>query len=143
MARTSTYINFSRNTEDAFNFYRRVFGTEFLGEISRWDQVPADEGMPPLPEEDKNLVMHIALPILGGHVLMGSDVPESMGLSLNVGDNVVINLEPDTKDETDRLFTALSEGGTVTMPLEMAFWGGYFGAFTDKFGVNWMVNCEE
>ena len=143
MARTSTYINFSRNTEDAFNFYRRVFGTEFLGEISRWDEVPSDEGMPPLPEEDKNLVMHIALPILGGHVIMGSDVPESMGLGVTFGDNVLLNLEPDTREETEKLFNALSEGGTVTMPLETAFWGGYFGAFTDKFGVNWMVNCEE
>lgn len=140
MARTSTYLNFERNTEEAFLFYQSVFGGEFEGGINRMGEVPPQEGMPPLPEDDKNLVMHIALPITGGHMLMGTDAPESMGFTLNQGNNVHLNLEPDTKEEAERLFSALSEGGEVQMPLQMMFWGAYFGSFKDRFGVNWMVN---
>jgi PhnB protein len=143
MARVSTYLNFPRNTEEAFKFYKSVFGTEFDGEISRMSEVPPQEGQPPLAEEDKNLVMHVALPILGGHVLRGTDAPESMGFTVNYGNNIYINLEPDTRAETDRLFSALSEGGQVEMPLQDMFWGDYFGACTDKFGVQWMFNCSE
>ena len=142
MAKVSTYLNFSRNTEEAFNFYKSVFGGEFEGEIGRFSEVPPQEGQPPLKEEDKNLVMHVALPILGGHVLMGTDAPESMGFKLVEGNNVYINLEPDTRVETDRLFEALSEGGKVEMkPTEM-FWGDYFGSCKDKFGIQWMFNCS-
>lgn len=141
MARVSTYLNFPRNTEEAFVFYKSVFGTEFDGGIQRMGEAPPQEGQPPLSEEDKNLVMHVALPILGGHMLMGTDAPESMGFKLVKGNNVYINLEPDTRAETDRLFKALSEGGKVEMePAEM-FWGDYFGSCTDKFGINWMFNC--
>jgi PhnB protein len=143
MVRVSTYLNFPRNTEEAFKFYKSVFGTEFDGEISRMSEVPPQEGQPPLAEEDKNLVMHVALPILGGHVLRGTDAPESMGFTVNYGNNIYINLEPDTRAETDRLFSALSEGGQVEMPLQDMFWGDYFGACTDKFGVQWMFNCSE
>jgi PhnB protein len=110
MARVSTYLNFSRNTEEAFLFYKAVFGTEFVGEIARMGAVPPQEGQPELSEEDKNLVMHVALPILGGHVLMGTDAPESMGFTVTFGNNIFINLEPDTRAETDRLFEALSHG---------------------------------
>lgn len=141
MATTSTYLNFVRSTEEAFNFYKSVFGGEFIGGIHRMGEVPPQEGMPPLAEADKNLVMHIALPILGGHMLMGTDSPESMGFTLIQGNNVYINLQPDTKEEADRLFKALSEGGKVVMPLQMMFWGDYFGSFSDKYGINWMVNC--
>ena len=105
--------------------------------------VPAMEGMPPLAEEDKNLVMHVSLPILGGHVLMGTDAPESMGFKVNMGNNVYINLEPDTREETKKLFEALSAGGTVTMELQDMFWGDYFGSCTDKYGVQWMFNCSQ
>ena len=94
-----------------------------------------------MPDADKNLVMHIELAITGGHALMGTDAPESMGFTVNMGNNVHINLEPDTRTEADRLFKALSEGGKVGMPLQDMFWGAYFGTFTDKFGVLWMVNC--
>ncbi|MBP6888740.1 MAG: VOC family protein [Candidatus Pacebacteria bacterium] len=139
MARTSTYLNFSRNTEEAFLFYQSVFGGEFDGGIHRMGEVEAGE--PKLSEEDKNLVMHVALPILGGHVLMGTDAPESMGFKLTFGNNVFINLEPDTRGETDRLFKALKEGGKVGMELQEMFWGDYFGSCTDKFGVQWMFNC--
>lgn len=142
MARVSTYLNFSRNTEEAFNFYKSVFGTEFEGEVNRMGDVPPQEGQPPLAEEDKNLVMHVALPILAGHMLMGTDAPESMGFKLNQGNNVYINLEPDTREETDKLFDALSEGGEVEMKPQVMFWGDYFGSCTDKFGVKWMFNCS-
>ncbi len=142
MARVSTYLNFVRNTEEAFNFYKSVFGTEFDGDIDHFSEVPPQEGQPPVAEEDKNLVMHVALPILGGHVLMGTDAPESMGFKVNPGNNVYINLEPDTRAETDTLFKALSEGGKVEMQLQEMFWGDYFGSCTDKFGVQWMFNCE-
>ena len=141
MARTSTYLNFARNTEEAFLFYKSVFGTEFTGEIQRFSTVPAQEGQPPMKEEDKNLVMHVELPILGGHVLMGTDAPESMGFSVRFGNNIYINLEPDTRAEADRLFQGLSAGGKVEMALQEMFWGGYFGSCTDKYGVQWMLNC--
>ena len=143
MARVSTYLNFTRSTEEAFNFYKTVFGTEFTHHIARMGDVPAQEGMPPMAEADKNLVMHIELPITGGHVLMGTDAPESMGFKLNFGNNVYINLEPDTRKETKRLFDALSNGGKVEMELQDMFWGAYYGACSDKFGVLWMVNCTE
>jgi PhnB protein len=141
MARVSTYLNFSRNTEEAFNFYKSVFGTDFDGGIRRMWEVPPQEGQPSLAEEDKNLVMHVALPILAGHVLMGTDAPESMNFKVRSGNNVYINLEPDTRAETEELFKALSEGGKVEMPLQEMFWGDYFGSLTDKFGVQWMFNC--
>jgi PhnB protein len=94
-----------------------------------------------MKEEDKNLVMHVALPILGGHVLMGTDAPESMGFTVHQGNNIYINLEPDTRGDTDHLFAALSEGGKVEMQLQEMFWGDYFGSLTDKFGIKWMFNC--
>lgn len=141
MARVSTYLNFPRNTEEAFNFYKSVFGGEFDGEIARFSSVPPQEGQPPIAEADKNLVMHVALPILGGHMLMGTDAPESMGFHVAKGNNVYINLEPDTRGETKRLFDGLSAGGKVEMELQEMFWGDYFGSCTDKFGMQWMFNC--
>jgi len=141
MASVSTYLNFPGNTEEAFNFYRSVFGGEFEGGIQRMGQVPPQPGQPPLSEKDKNMVMHVCLPILAGHRLMGTDAPESMGFKVNFGNNIYINLEPDTRTETDKLFKALSAGGKVEMPLQEMFWGDYFGSLTDKYGVQWMFNC--
>ncbi len=144
MATVSTYLNFPRNTESAFNFYQEVFGTELLGEgYMRFRDMPPIEGMPDLPQEDLDLVMHCTLPILGGHQLMGSDAPESIGFRIQKGNNVYINLEPDTRAETKRLFNALSEGGSIEQPLQDMFWGDYYGSCTDKFGVHWMFNCAE
>jgi len=144
MASVSTYLNFSRNTEEAFNFYRSVFGGEFFGNgIMRMGDVPTMPGQPPMSEEDKKLVMHVELRILGCHSLMGTDAPESMGFKLTFGNNSFINLQPDTRKETDELFAKLSEGGTVQMALQEMFWGDYFGSLTDKFGVQWMFNCGE
>ena len=144
MARTSTYLNFPRNTEEAFNFYKSVFGGEFSsGGIARFKDIPPMEGMPPLAEADKNLVMHIELPVTGEHYLMGTDAPESMGFKVSFGNNIYINLEPDTKAETDRLFKEFSAGGNVTQELQDMFWGAYFGSCTDKFGVQWLFNFME
>lgn len=137
MATVSTYLNFMGNTMEAFEFYRDVFGTEFRGEVLRNGDV---EGMPEtMSDDDLGKIMHIELPILGGHVLMATDMLESMGHELKVGNNVTINLEPDTRAETERLFAALSEGSTEAAPLQDTFWG-YWGVCLDRFGVRWMFN---
>lgn len=141
VARTSTYLNFDRSTEEAFNFYKSVFGTEFAAPLVRHRDVPVPEGHPGPSEADKDLVINVQLPILGGHLLMGTDAPESMGFKVNQGNNVYICLDPDTRADADRLFAALSKGGKVEMPLQEMFWGDYFGSFVDKFGVQWMINC--
>lgn len=143
MAQVSTYLNFPNNTEEAFNFYKTVFKSEFAGQVMRFSDIPPQDGMPPLSDKDKNLIMHVTLPILGGHLLMGTDAPESMGMTVNFGNNVHISLSPDTRIETKRLFDALSAGGKVTMDLQDMFWGDYYGSCTDKYGVQWMVNCQE
>jgi len=144
MSRTSTYLNFPRNTEEAFTFYRTVFGGEFSGGgVARFSDIPPSENAPPLSEEDKNLIMHIELPITGGHILMGTDAPESMGFRVTFGNNVQILLEPDSRDETKRLFDSLSSGGKVIMELQDVFWGAFYGSCTDKFGVYWMFNCTD
>lgn len=143
MPRVSTYLNFPGNTEEAFAFYKSVFQTEYACDIARFSDGPACDGMPPLSEADANKILHIELPILGGHVIMGTDCLESMGMKCLAGNNVHLNLEPDTREEADRLFNALSEGGKVEMPLQDMFWGAYFGSFSDKFGIHWMINCTQ
>jgi PhnB protein len=139
VAKTSTYLNFERNTEEAFNFYKSVFKTEFTG-IARHSDVPVPEGSEGPSEEDKNLIINVQLPILGGHLLMGTDAPESMGFKLNQGNNVYICLHPDSREQADELFGALSAGGKVESAMADMFWGDYWGSFTDKFGVQWMIN---
>lgn len=142
MASVSTYLNFNGQTEEAFTFYKSVFGTEFDGNgIMRMGDVPPSEDMPGPSEADKNLVMHVSLPILAGHVLMGSDVPEQWGKA-TIGTNFYISLHPDTREEADRLFAALSEGGEVEEAMSEQFWGDYWGAFKDRFGVQWMINVS-
>jgi PhnB protein len=141
MARVSTYLNFNGNTEAAFDFYRSVFGGNF-GMLQRMGDAPAAPGQPPLSDADKQLVMHVELTILGGHMLMGTDAPESMGFKLTAGNNVHLNLEPDTRAETQRLFDALAVNGTVGMPLTDMFWGALFGYLVDQFGICWMFNCN-
>lgn len=142
MAQTSTYLNFERQTEEGFNFYRSVFGTEFMGEIMRHGDVPVPDGQPGPSDEDKNLVMNVALPILGGHLLMGTDTPASMGFTLNQGNNVSLCLLPDTRSEADALFAALSAGGKAGQPMQEMFWGDYYGDLVDQFGIQWMINCS-
>lgn len=142
MATTNIYLNFKNQTEAAFMFYKSVFGGEFEGTIGRFGDMPVVPDAPVLSEADKNLIMHICLPILGGVRLMGTDAPESVGFHVTMGNNVHISLHPDTRDETEKLFALLSTGGTVDMPLQEMFWGDYFGSCTDQFGVHWMFNCE-
>jgi PhnB protein len=143
MATVSTYLNFAGEAEDAFNFYKTVFGTEFQGELMRMGDVPPMEGAPAIPEEEKRYVMHVSLPILGGHLLMGSDVPSSHGgKGLVKGNNFYVSLAPDTRADADRLFAALSEGGTVESPMQEEFWGDYFGSLKDKFGIQWIISTS-
>ena len=137
MTKAHVYLNFTNQTEAAFIFYKTVFGTEFEGGINRFGD------MPPLPDEAKNLVLHVSLPIADGYKIMGSDAPEQMGFKVNKGNNMYISLDVDSRQEADRLFKSLSAGGAVEMPLTDMFWGAYWGSFTDKFGVKWMINCDK
>lgn len=140
MAKVSVYLNFNGQAEEAFEFYKSVFQTDYSFGFSRFSDIPPSENMPPLSDEDKKLVMHVSLPIMGDFVLMGCDMPASMGMKAEMGNNVNLNLEPDSREEADRLFNALAEGGTITMPQGDMFWGAYFGSLTDKYGVHWMIN---
>lgn len=139
MATVSTYLNFAGNTEEAFNFYKAVFGTEFNGEIGRMGDVPRDPGQPELSNEEKNMIMHIELPITAGHLLMGTDILASMGMEHKAGNNMSICLQVDSREELDKLYTGLSEGGTETVEPQEMFWGDYYTAFADKYGVRWMI----
>jgi len=138
MAAINPYLNFAGNTEAAFNFYKSVFGGEFLT-VQRFKDSPHGGNV---AEHEKNKIMHISLPIGKGNVLMATDALESMGQKLTVGDNFSIAILPDSKAEADKLFNGLSAGGKVTMPLHDVPWGAYFGMLTDKFGIQWMVNYD-
>lgn len=140
MANINPYLNFNGNTEEAFNFYKSVFGGEFAT-VMRFGDTPGCDEMP-IAEADKEKIMHIALPIGNGDVLMATDALESMGQKLTEGNNFSISISVDSKEEADKLFNGLSEGGKVEMPLADAFWGAYFGMFQDKFGIRWMVNYD-
>lgn len=141
--RVSSYLNFAGNTEEAMTFYKSVFQSEFVDGIQRFGSIPPDPQSPPISENLKNMVLHVELPILGGsHILMATDAPTEMGFSLTQGNNMHINLEPDTRAEAERIFQALAEGGTISMPLQDMFWGAYFGSLTDRYGINWMVNHQ-
>ena len=140
MARVSTYLNFNGDAEEAFEFYAGGFGTELLAPIQRMGDVPSDPNRPAMPEGEKRLVMHAELPILAGHVIMATDIVESMGHELRVGNNTTINLEPDTLAETQRLYDALAEGSSEGMPLTEMFWGATWGTCLDRFGIRWMFN---
>ena len=143
MSKACLYLNFKDETEMAFLIYKKVFRTEFVGEIKRFGDIPPQEGTPELTPDQKNGVMHIELPILGGLTLMGIDAPEYMGFKILKGNNFYINLMPETREETERLFKELSEGGKITMELQDMFWGDYYGSCTDKYGIQWMFNCQE
>jgi PhnB protein len=140
MATTNTYLNFNGNCEEAFNFYKSVFGGEFAY-IGRFGEMPKDENYQ-MPESDSNKIMHVSLPI-GQSVLMGSDTGGDWAPSFLQGNNFSVSISADSKDEADTIFSALAEGGKVTMALENTFWGDYFGMLTDKFGINWMMSFNE
>lgn len=137
MPKFNTYLNFAGNTEEAFNFYKSVFGGEFSS-VVRFKDMPM-EGVN-IPKEDENKIMHIGLPIGKDNVLMATDALTSMGQKFVQGNNVHISIHPDSKEEADRIFNALSAGGTIEMPIADQMWGDYYGSFKDKFGVQWMVN---
>jgi len=141
MAHTSIYLNFMGNCEEAFNHYRKVFKTEFSAPIMRMKDIPPQPGMPELTAADKNKVMHVALPILGGTEIMATDMLESMGHKLIEGNNFTINLNTDTKAEADRLYQELSQGGPDGVAPHDEFCG-YWGTCKDKFGIRWMFNVS-
>lgn len=137
MTRMHTYLNFPGNAEEAFQFYQSVFGGEFSSHV-RFGDLPM-EGVD-IPEGDRSKAMHIALPIGDTDLLMASDALQSLGQTLTPGNNVHVSIHPDTREEADRIFSALSAGGQIEMPIGDQVWGDYYGACSDKFGVHWMVN---
>ena len=133
MAGVSTYVFLPGTTEEAFEFYRSAFGTEFAGDgVMRFADAPGTDDM---SEEQGRMVMHVGLPILGGHMLMGTDSPD-----VKMGDHITIMLNPDTREEADALFAALSDGGSDIQPMADMFWGDYWGSFTDRYGIGWQVD---
>ncbi|MCG2459168.1 VOC family protein [Flavobacteriaceae bacterium F89] len=141
MATVNVYLTFEGDCEAAFNFYRSAFGGGFK-DFNRFGEMPPQEGMPTPSEEIKNRIMHVSLPISAETILMGSDTMPGMSPNITVGNNFSISLGVNSKEEADKLCDSLSAGGKVTMPLEVTFWGAYFGMWTDKFGINWMVNYD-
>ena len=141
MAQVNAYLTFNGNCEEVFNFYKSVFGGEFPY-IGRFGDMPPADGKD-VPEADKNKIMHVTLPISQETVLMGSDTGGEWASQFNAGNNISLSINTDSREEADRLFSGLSEGGVVTMPLAETFWGAYFGMWTDKFGINWMVNYDD
>ncbi len=140
MAIINAYLHFKGNCEEAFNFYKSVFGGEFCY-LGRFKEIPSQDGTPKISEEMENKILHISLPISKETVLMGSDTTDGEWESRYFkGNNISLQICTETKDEADRLFSSLLEGGQVVMPLVYAFWGDYFGMLTDKFGINWMIN---
>jgi PhnB protein len=138
MALINPHINFNGNAEEAFNFYKSVFGGEF-SKIIRFKDISSAEF--PVAENEANKIMHIALPI-GKNILMANDVPESMG-QVNENENrSKISISAESREEADKLFNGLSEGGKVEMPIEDSPWGSYFGMFRDKYGIEWMVDFD-
>ncbi|MEC4005205.1 VOC family protein [Flavobacterium sp. SUN052] len=140
MAQVNPYLIFNGNCEAAFNLYKSVFGGEFPY-IGRFGEMPPTEGQPELPENEKDRIMHVSLPI-GGTILMGSDTNSQAG-DVKVGDNVSISINAETRAEADKLFNGLSNDGEIKMPMQDTFWGAYFGMFIDKFGIHWMINFDE
>ncbi len=140
MATTNIYLNFNGNCEEAFNFYKSIFGGEY-SYFGRFAEMPEEE-VKKLPEADHQKIMHVGLPI-GASTIMGSDVGSEWASSFVLGTNFSVSVNADSKEEADRIFQALSEGGMITMPMNNTFWGDYFGMLTDKFGINWMMSFSE
>lgn len=140
MATTNTYLNFNGNCKEAFDFYKSVFGGEFT-HISKFGEMPKSNDYS-IPESDENKIMHVSFPI-GSSILMGSDTGGDWAPTFVQGNNFSISVTPDSKQEAESIFNALSDEGQITTPLHNTFWGAYFGMLTDKFGINWMVNFQE
>lgn len=138
MAQINPHINFNGNAEEAFTFYKSIFGGEFL-KIMRFKDLSSPEFQ--VAENEANKIMHIALPI-GKNILMGNDVPESMGRTNENENRSKISISAESKEEADQLFNGLSEGGTIEMPIADSPWGSYFGMFRDKYGIEWMIDFD-
>lgn len=136
-----TYLNFDDKAEAAMRFYERVLGGR-LTEIHRFGSMPKQDGFALTPEQEA-LVMHVGLELPDGQMIMASDMIEGMGPRRVEGNNVFMSVHPDSRQEADRIFTELAQGGTITMPIADQFWGDYFGSLTDRFGINWMVNYSD
>jgi PhnB protein len=141
MASVNVYLTFNGNCREAFDFYKSVFGGEYPY-IGTFGEMPPMEGHE-AKEEDKDKIMHVSLPISKETVLMGSDISCDHTSQFKTGNNFSISINAESKEEADKLFGGLSADGTVTMPMADTFWGAYFGMFTDKFGINWMVNYDD
>jgi PhnB protein len=141
MTTVNIYLNFNGNCEEAFNFYKSVFGIEF-SYFSRFKDMPLPEGMEPLSEIDGKRIMHVAIPISKETILMGSDTGGAWRSKFTQGNNFSVSLSADSKEAADRLFKGLSASGQVIMAMNTTFWGAYYGQFTDKFGINWMISFE-
>jgi PhnB protein len=142
MTTVNVYLNFEGNCEEAFNFYKSIFGGEF-SYLGRFKDMPPQEGAPPMTAEEGEKIMHVSLPISKETILMASDTGGEWCAKVTQGNNFSVSINTDSQKEADRLFNGLSAGGKVTMPMEKTFWGSYFGMFTDKFGINWMVSFDE
>lgn len=138
MARVNPYISFRGNCEEAFNFYSSVFGHS-ITQIMRYKDAPPNQQ---LPASEMEKIMHISLPIGHGTILMGSDTPHIVQHDTSIGNTFSISVSTESEKEALEIFTGLSNGGKVTMPLDKSFWGTYFGMFTDRFGVQWMVTYD-
>lgn len=141
MATVNVYLTFNGNCEEAFNFYKSVFGGEF-NYVGKYAEMPAQEGMPTLSDDDKNRLMHVGLPISKETMLFGCDNMKENENNTIAGNNFSIMVTAESKEDADRFFNGLSAGGQIWMPMKEEFWGDYFGAFTDKFGINWMISYE-
>ena len=141
MPKVNTYLNFPGNTEEAFNFYKKVFGTDFIS-LTRMKDMPRPEGVPSLSDADANKIMNIQLPITNGHVLMATDALESLGHKVTVGNNVTISLDLDSKEEAEKIYSQLMEGSPENSgPLSPMPWGALWGSCLDKYGIRWMVSA--
>lgn len=142
MAAINPYLTFNGNCEEAFNFYKSVFGGEFPY-VGRFKDMPADPHHSPMPPSEANKIMHISLPISKETILMGSDSSDAFGKATVEGNNFSISVNADSEEEARKIFESLSAGGKVTMPLDKTFWGALFGMLTDKFNIQWMVSYDE
>lgn len=136
MTGINPYLNFDGNAEEAFSFYKSVFGGE-NAMLQRFSDMPGNKS---ISDSEKNKVLHFSLPIGKNSVLMGSDIPGHMNFKLNYGNNFYISVNTESEEETTKLFNKLGEGGAVHMPLDKTFWGAFFGMVADKFGIQWMIS---
>ena len=142
MASVNPYLSFRGNAEEAFNHYKSVFGGDFVT-VMRWKDMPSGDACDEMPQFDGEKIMHVSLPVGDKQVIMGADMPETEEHRLNFGNNFTVAAGVDSREEADRIYAGLSEGGAVVMPMGDTFWGSYFGMCTDKFGIQWMVSYDK